>query len=274
MGFEFADVTEVPGDRATREQITCMYHRYQTAAKYCRGAEVLEVACGAGQGLGLLSRYAKRVVGGDYSASLLRRAQQTFRSRAEILRLDAHALPFPDASFDVLILFEAIYYLAQPEVFVAECRRLLRPEGRLIICSVNSNWEGFNPSPLSRRYFGADELSSLLQSKQFTVELWGAFPTSPKSRRARLLDRIRRVAVALHLIPNRKAAKEFLKRIFWGKLLPIPSELVPGMTDYQEPVRLETVSLNSGYKILYAIGRAEQETGQPHSGNNGGGQSK
>jgi SAM-dependent methyltransferase len=271
MRFEFADVTEVPGDRATREQIARMYHRYQTAAKYCRGAEVLEVACGAGQGLGLLSRYAKRVVAGDYSESLLRRAQQTFGSKAEILRLDAHALPFPDASFDVLILFEAIYYLIRPESFVAECRRLLRPGGRLIICSVNRNWEGFNPSPLSHRYFRADELFSLLQSQQFTVELWGAFPASPKTLRARVLAIIRRGAVALHLIPSRKAGKEFLKRIFWGKLLTIPSELVPGMADYQEPVRLETAALNSEYKILYVIGRAKQENGQPHSVNSQGG---
>jgi 2-polyprenyl-3-methyl-5-hydroxy-6-metoxy-1,4-benzoquinol methylase len=66
LATDYCTVTELPGSNATKEQLARLYHRYHFAAGFCEGKDVLEVACGAGQGLGYLARKAKSVVGGDY----------------------------------------------------------------------------------------------------------------------------------------------------------------------------------------------------------------
>lgn len=148
MGIDYRTVTEVPEDRVTHEQFARMFHRYRFATNFCKGKDVLEIACGAGQGLGYLARKARRVVGGDCTENLIQSAREYYKDRVELYLLDAHRLPFEDKSFDVVILYEAIYYLAQPEKFVAETRRVLREGGILLIATVNKDWSEFNPSPL------------------------------------------------------------------------------------------------------------------------------
>ena len=51
--------------------------------------------------------------------------------------MDAQHLRFPDNSFDVVLLFEALYYLEDPVKFVSEAERVLRQRGVLNICTVN-----------------------------------------------------------------------------------------------------------------------------------------
>jgi ubiquinone/menaquinone biosynthesis C-methylase UbiE len=108
--MDYEQVTEIPGLGATREQMSMLYTRYRTAAAFCEGKDVLQVACGAGQGLGYLAAKACRVVGGDYTARLLNLARSHYRDRIPLVRLDAHKLPFRDQTFEVVILYEAIYY--------------------------------------------------------------------------------------------------------------------------------------------------------------------
>ncbi len=256
MSTDFVTVTEVPGLRASAEQVARMYHRYETAARYCQGKDVLEVACGAGQGLGYLARMAKSVVGGDYSEPVLRRAQEYYQGRTKLVRLDAHALPFADCTFDAILLFEAIYYLDSPERFLEECARLLRKGGLVLICTVNKDWGGFNPSPFSKRYFSAAELAAMVRARQFDVELLGAFPDSATSLSGKSIALMRRIALALHLIPKTMKGKEILKRIFFGKLSPLPPEIRPGMAEYEAPVPLPHCGADSQHKILYVVARA------------------
>ena len=180
---DYTTVTELPGQRATREQLERLYHRYKFASKFCGDKDVLEVACGAGQGLGYLEKVAKKVVGGDIDENNLRFAISHYKGRQniEVRALDAHQLTFEDKSFDVVILYEAVYYLVEPERFVAETRRVLREGGVLLIATVNKDWSEFNPSPLSTHYFSVPELAKLIQSNGFKVEFYGAFSTIPKT---------------------------------------------------------------------------------------------
>ena len=106
--IDFVTVTETPGTGATEEQLAMMYSRYRWAADHAIGKEVLDVACGAGMGLGLLASGARRVVGADYSEALLQTAAAHYGKGVRLVRLDAHGLPFREASFDVALLFEAI----------------------------------------------------------------------------------------------------------------------------------------------------------------------
>ncbi len=253
---DYAAVTEATDGRVTREALSMLYTRYRYAAGYCAGRDVLEVACGSGPGLGYLAGTARRVIGGDVTESLVRRAYEHYRGRLPILRLDAHGLPFRDRSFDVTILYEAIYYLDWPARFVAECRRVLRGDGIVLICSVNREWPDFNPSPLSTRYFAAGELAALLRQGGFDPELYGAFAVARDSVRDVAVSAIRRLAVALHLVPRTMRGKELLKRIFLGALVPVPAELDEGVAPYSSPAPIPLDGPCPGYKVLYAVGHA------------------
>jgi len=169
--------------------------------------------------------------------------------------LVAHQLPFEEKSFDVVILYAAIYYLAEPERFLDECRRVIRDKCVLLICTVNKDWSEFNPSPYSTRYFSAPELYQLLKNEFPDVELYGAFATSPDSTMGKIVSLIKRMAVSLHLMPGTMKGKEILKRIFFGKLSPLPNEIEEGMYEYTPPVPIPYNSPNDDYKVLYAVAR-------------------
>jgi SAM-dependent methyltransferase len=256
MTQTYTTVTELPGSGATSEQLAMLYARYALAAGFSRGKDVAEVACGPGIGLGYLARYAHRVVGGDLDETLLHSACAHYGDRVPLLRLDAQALPFADRSFDVVILFEALYYLRDPERFLDETRRVLRPGGTLLISTVNREWPGFNPSPLSHRYLSAPELRALLATRRFTTELYGGFVAQAAAPRDRLVSAARRIAVGLHLIPPTMKGKERLKRLIFGRLSPLPHELDDGMAPPSPLVPLGTDAPTSTFKVLYAVGRA------------------
>ncbi|MGQ9851555.1 MAG: class I SAM-dependent methyltransferase [Aggregatilineaceae bacterium] len=256
MPEDYTSVTELPGSQATREQLARLYHRYHTAGRYAAGKRVLEVACGAGLGLGYLARTAGSVVGGDYTENLLRIAQSHYRGRVPLVRLDAHHLPFRDRAFDLLILFEAIYYLAQAQQFIAESRRVLSDGGTLLIGTVNKDWVEFTPSALSTRYFSVPELRDLLTRHGFdNLEFFGAFPTTATSPKQKIVSLIRRVAVALNLVPKTLGAREHLKRLFYGNLTPLQPEVADGMAELYPLVPIPSESPNTDYKILYAVAR-------------------
>jgi SAM-dependent methyltransferase len=261
-GSSFHTVTEKPGLKATREQLERIYHRYRFAADYARAASVLEVACGAGIGLGYLACAARRVVGGDIDEVNLEIAKGIYRDWArgeesaatpEIIWLDAHELTFPDGSFDLLLLFEAIYYLAKPELFVAEAKRVLNRNGRLIIGTVNKDWADFHPSPYTHRYFSVPELYELLRRDFSSVVLYGGFSIPEPSRLQMVVSALKRIAVRLNLIPGSLAARTYLKRLFLGPLRALPAQLQEGMTDYEPPVAISAVRPDRDHKIIYAV---------------------
>ena len=257
MPDDYTSVTELPGSQATREQQARLYHRYHTAGRYAAGKRVLEVACGAGLGLGYLARTAKSVVGGDYTENLLRMAQSHYRSRVPLVRLDAHHLPFRDRAFDLIVLYEAIYYLGQAEQFIAESRRVLSHGGTLLIGTVNKDWSEFTPDRLSTRYFSVPELRNLLIQQGFAdLEFFGAFPTTADSPKQKIVSLIRRLAIALNLVPKTLAGREHLKRLFYGSLTPLKPEVEDGMAEFYPLIPIPSESPNSQYKILYAVARA------------------
>src|SRR6185295_20105654 len=106
MNVDFSRVTEIPGARATREQLAMIQTRYAEAARLADGRRVLEVACGPGRGLGLIARRARVAVGADLTHGLVRQAKEHYRDRLPLLQCDAQALPFVGGSFDVVVVFE------------------------------------------------------------------------------------------------------------------------------------------------------------------------
>jgi len=257
MRGEYSEITESPGQKATREQLERLYQRYHFASKYLSGGSVLEVACGSGLGLGYLALHASRVVGGDIDKKNLEAATLYYKGRENItvLEFDAHDLPFEDKSFDTVILFEAIYYLERPEQFVSEAHRVLKNGGHLIISTVNRSWRDFHPSKYSLTYYSVPELSALLEKRFAKVQIYGAFEVKDVCTRAKVVSVIKRTASKMNVIPGSLRARELLKRVFVGKLEPIPAEISDGMTSYREPIPIDDSCSTEKYKILHAMTR-------------------
>jgi ubiquinone/menaquinone biosynthesis C-methylase UbiE len=246
----FSEVTELAGTEISAEQLERMSHRYHWAALFCGQKDVLEVACGSGQGLGILGRVARTLEAGDFSAEILAIAQRHYSGRVKLQRFDAQELPFPDASKDVVILFEALYYVPDADRFVKECRRVLRKGGQVLIATANKDLSDFNPSPFSHRYYGAGDLAQLFGSSGFDCELFGYLPVGSVSWRQKLLRPVKRLAVALNLVPKTMAGKALLKRLVFGQLTPMPAELPQRSEPIAAPVRL-AAGPDRGHKVLY-----------------------
>jgi SAM-dependent methyltransferase len=255
---EYTHVTEAPGNRVSRQAIDMLATRYSFAARFCQGKDVLEVACGPGPGLGLLASVARRLVAGDYTQRLVELAHAHYNGRVTLLRLDAQDLPFADGSYDVVLLFEALYYLGDPVRFLRETRRVLRSGGRVIIVSVNPGWLDFNPSPFSTKYFNSEELRTLLEREGFEPELRGTFRVNTPSLRDRAVSGIKRVAVRLGLIPQTMRSKEALKRLFFGRLQPFPAEWSAGVGTAEEPELVRAGAPDREHKVLFAVGARQQ----------------
>jgi len=255
MKTDYTQVTEIPGNKGSKENLRMLYTRYKWASEFVKDKKVLEVGCGPGIGLGYLAKKAKRVIGSDCDANLVKIARNYYKDRIDILQTDAQHLPFGDKTFDVIILFEAIYYLPYPDKFLDECKRVLRKDGIVLICTVNKDWEGFNPSPFSVKYFSVPELYDLLNRNNFETEILGNFPASNFSFIDKCKLFAKKTAVSLHLIPKTMKGKEKLKRIFYGQLLRLPNEI--------EDITIQTPSFehvdenlaNYQYKVIYAVGR-------------------
>ena len=96
---------------------------------------ILSVGCGAGELERELSGADRAVIGLDLSHAMLRRAARN--SLCLPVQADAAVLPFGSRQFDALMFVESIGYLDLDAVF-AEARRVLKPEGRLIVTSYSA----------------------------------------------------------------------------------------------------------------------------------------
>ncbi|MBI4476513.1 MAG: class I SAM-dependent methyltransferase [Acidobacteria bacterium] len=101
----------------------------------CRGRRVLEVGCGAGTDLARFARGGARATGVDTAPSAIALARQNFgqqRLNGSFQVADGEALPFVDATFDLVYAHGVVQYAADDRRVVTECRRVLAPGGEAI----------------------------------------------------------------------------------------------------------------------------------------------
>ena len=147
------------------------YHRYLFARGFCRDRYVLDVASGEGYGAAHLAGVARYVVGVEYAGATARNAAENFsRGNLRFIQSDARRLPLADGAVDVATSFETIEHFDRQEEFVAEIRRVLRPEGCFIVSTPDRdiyNPPGSEPNPFHVREFSRAEFLDLLH-RHFT----------------------------------------------------------------------------------------------------------
>jgi SAM-dependent methyltransferase len=145
------------------------------------GDTVLDLACGPGN----FSRSFARavgpdglVVGVDASETMLTRGGEELRKSDPgnllLIRGDATALPFGDASFDGACCFAALHLFPDPFAALDEMRRTLKPGGRIaLLTSVRRELTLKPLKPLierasGMRIFEGDEIVAALEERGFT----------------------------------------------------------------------------------------------------------
>jgi len=143
---------------------------YRHLLDLCAGRDVLEAGCGEGYGADLIASVASRVVAVDYDEATVAHVQARY-PRVRMLAGNLAALPLPDASVDVVVNFQVIEHLWDQPQFVAECARVLRPGGLLLMSTPNRIT--FSPgrdtpiNPFHTRELNAAELTELLTDGGF-----------------------------------------------------------------------------------------------------------
>ena len=98
------------------------------------GAVLLDVACGGGLLGPHLEGTGYAHVGVDLSGSAVRVARE--HGMRYVVRGDVNALPFPDVFADVVVAGEILEHVPDLRAVVAECCRVLRPGGTLVIDTI------------------------------------------------------------------------------------------------------------------------------------------
>ena len=117
------------------------WHRYCAALPAAADKRVLDAACGEGYGSWLLAGASREVTGIDIDRDAVDHAMARYAARPNLryVRGSCTALPFAEASFDLVVSFETIEHLAAQETMLDEFRRVLAPSGALIISSPNKD---------------------------------------------------------------------------------------------------------------------------------------
>lgn len=166
---------------AARQRLWAISHREPTfdlfswVIEWVAGDRVLDVGCGNGAYLALVPR----AIGVDLSPGML----TTTRARVTnpLACADAQELPFPDASFDTVLVPHMLYHVPDREQAARELRRVLRPGGTCVAVTnserahheltdlvesvVGSGWRWKKPSMTSfSMENGADQLRAGFES--------------------------------------------------------------------------------------------------------------
>jgi SAM-dependent methyltransferase len=141
------------------------------AARGRTGLSLLDCGCGTGANLALLERYG-RAVGFDLTMRGLEFAREHNVTR--VARASIDAIPFPDATFDVVTSFDVLYGLpdAVEQGAARELARVLKPGGALVltVAAFESLRGGHGSLSNEVRRYTTGSLSALLERHGLRVE--------------------------------------------------------------------------------------------------------
>jgi SAM-dependent methyltransferase len=154
---------------------------YEEAAQYAQGLRVLDLGCNTGYGTQILAQTARSAIGVDVSPRAIAEAKRLYPG-LDLQLVDGRALPFPDRSFDIVVSFQVIEHIAEPERYLHEIKRVLVSDGILLLTTPNAALRpgDMKPwSPFHVREYHAAELQTLLQRHFSNAEIRGLFAEEP-----------------------------------------------------------------------------------------------
>lgn len=258
---DYADFSEVAGTKITRSQLHRMLHRYSWAvSRLKRTDKVLELCCGCGQGLSLLADNCLTIEAVDRTSTLVEMASLITAKNLRVYKQEVGDFlsRVKESTYDVIIMFECIYFFPDLEAVLKLCKISLNPGGRLLCCWPNPRYQGFTPCDHTYIYPTLDESIELLSMdgcKSKTI-INGVLDSEGSSGIQDALFRtIKSIATSLKLIPKKQSSRQTLKRIFSGPLVTMPSSLstLVSVDDLKEISELNQASCQVFYSTTELI---------------------
>jgi ubiquinone/menaquinone biosynthesis C-methylase UbiE len=143
-------------------------HRYALALSLADGKTIIDVASGEGYGSALLARRARFVTGVDLSEEAINHAKAKYTAtNLEFRQGSATEMPLATHSVDIVASFETIEHHDRHDDMLSEIKRVLKPNGLLIMSSPDKLNYSESPgivNPFHVKELYADEFQRLIQS--------------------------------------------------------------------------------------------------------------
>lgn len=143
-------------------------------AALLRLGDVLDVGSGDGTAASVVAPYCRTLTCVDTDARAIAAARDRLgrypHARAE--QADVHALPFVADAFDDVLMLHTLTFAERPEDALAECARVLRPGGRIVVLCLDRHEPGALTAQYGLRHPGFDpeQVRELLSAANLSVE--------------------------------------------------------------------------------------------------------
>jgi ArsR family transcriptional regulator len=135
--------------------------------------DVLDVGSGDGAAAATIAPYCHSLTCIDVNARTLEAARDRLARFPHVTVdvADVHDLPFSDASFDTVLLFHTLTYTERPLRALEECRRVLRPGGKLVLLCLDEHRQAEVTAPYGEIHHGFSKptVESLLTQAGLSV---------------------------------------------------------------------------------------------------------
>ncbi len=147
--------------------------------------DVLELGAGNGTYSAILARIARKLYVTDLSEDMMQVCAKRLEGNPNVTieKQDCCALTYPDNRFDVVVMINLLHVIPDPAEALAQCRRVLKPGGSLVVVSFTSEGmaflaklgmifrylRAFGKPPTKSRTLTVASTRTLLEAQEFEV---------------------------------------------------------------------------------------------------------
>ena len=138
-----------------RDQVAARFGRDPRAARPLEGLRILDIGCGGGLLCEPMARLGAEVVGADASGTNIEVAR--LHAAGAGVTIDyrattAEALAEAGERFDVVLNMEVVEHVADVDLFIGECARMVKPGGLMFVATINRTLKAFGLAIVGAEY--------------------------------------------------------------------------------------------------------------------------
>lgn len=156
--------------------LECLFMYDFVKNKIPKNSIVLDVGCGEGYGVNLLSKNVTKIIGLDIDKNIIAHASKKYGKNCIYKLYDGKKIPYKANTFDAVIFLQVIEHINDDKNHIAEIYRVLKNNGIFILTTPNGARLKPGQKPWNRfhiREYLSNELESLLKSQFSNVKVWG-----------------------------------------------------------------------------------------------------